>query len=65
MEPFINDNIINKGPAHGRAILKKLVRESIKEIEIQRQTLNDEDSELEEQDDLQASGTNQDQANRK
>ena len=62
MEPFINDNIINKGTAHGRAVLKKLVRDSIKEIEIQRQTLNDEDSELEEQDDLQVSGTKHGQA---
>ena len=64
MEPFINDNVINKGPAHGRAILKKLVRDSIKEIEIQRQTLNDEDSDLEEQDDVQVSGTKQAQADR-
>ena len=34
MEPFITENIIAKGAAYGRHVLKKLVRESIKEIEI-------------------------------
>lgn len=48
MEPFIHDNIVVKGAAHGRRILKKLVRDSIKEIEIQRQTLFDDEESDEE-----------------
>ena len=42
MDPFIEENIVKKGSGFGRSVLKKLVSESISQIEMHRKTQNDE-----------------------
>jgi len=50
LDPFIMDNIIDKGinNQRGRALLKELVKQSMGEIEIYRQTQNDSSDESQE-----------------
>jgi serine/threonine protein kinase len=51
LDPFIMDNIIDKGinNQRGRALLKELVKQSMGEIEEYRQTQNDSSDESQEQ----------------
>ena len=42
LDPFIEENIVKKGSGFGRSVLKKLVSESISQIEMHRKTKNDE-----------------------